>query len=148
VEETGSLFASAQAGEVAFDSARVFIRPQEWTDVLARAYRISSRQAGQLLRAAADESAASGETRDLLGIWDRACRACDHYIVRREFAVGIMLGYYRWRIRTDGSEELVPTALAQAAGLTRISQDIDAAIDAAFDSETEIEIEPESWSEP
>lgn len=134
-------------GEAAFDSTSVFIRPQEWTDVLARAYRISTRQAGQLLRAAADESAATGETRDLLGIWDRACRACDHYIVRRELAVGIMLGYYRWRAGPDGTEELVPTALAQAAGLRRISEDIDAAIDAAFDSETEIEIEPEAWAE-
>jgi hypothetical protein len=133
-------------GQGAFDSAAVFIRPQEWTDVLAQAYRISTRQAGTLLRAAADESAASGETSDLLGIWDRACRACDRYIVRREFAVGIMLGYYRWRTRPDGGDELVPTALAQSAGLRRICEDIDAAIDAAFDSETEIEIEAESWS--
>ena len=62
-------------------------------------------------RAAADESAASGETSDLLGIWDRACRACDRYIVRREFAVGIMLGYYRWHTRADGGEEIVPTDL-------------------------------------
>lgn len=131
----------------AFDSGSVFIRPQEWTDVLARSYRISPKQAGQLLRAAADESAASGEARDLLGIWDRACRACDRYIVRREFAVGIMLGYYRWRTRQDGSDELVPTALAQTAGLERISDDIDAAIDAAFDSETEIEMEPDGWAD-
>ena len=101
-----------------------------------------------LLRAAADESAASGETSDLLGIWDRACRACDRYVARREFAVGIMLGYYRWHTRQDGSEELAPTALAQAAGLARISHDIDAAIDAAIDAETEIEIEPEGWTEP
>jgi hypothetical protein len=57
-----------------------------------------------------------------------------------------MLGYFRWRTRSDGAEELIPTALAQAAGVTRISQDIDAAIDAAFDSETEIEIEPEPWT--
>lgn len=135
-----------QASHGAFDSAAVFIRPQEWTDVLAQAYRISTRQAGMLLRAAADESAASGETSDLLGIWDRACQACDRYIVRREFAVGIMLGYYRWRTRPDGREELVPTALAQAAGLQRISEDIDAAIDAAFDSETEIEIDSDPWA--
>ena len=139
------MFASVQPGHEAFDSTSVFIRPQEWTDVLARAYRISPRQAGQLLRAAADESAASGERRDLLGIWDRACKACDRYVVRREFAVGIMLGYYRWHTRADGGDEIVPTALAQTAGLERISQDIDAAIDAAFDSETEIEIEPDSW---
>ncbi|MGI8424784.1 MAG: hypothetical protein ACR2NO_11860 [Chloroflexota bacterium] len=130
----------------AFDSAAVFIRPQEWTDVLAQSYRISPRQAGQLLRAAADES--TGETSDLLGIWDRACRACDRYIVRRELAVGIMLGYYRWRTRADGTDELVPTALAQTAGLRRICDDIDAAIDAAFDSETEIEIEAEGWATP
>ncbi|MGH2370436.1 MAG: hypothetical protein ACRDI2_19855, partial [Chloroflexota bacterium] len=141
------LYAGMPAAESSFDSAAVFIRPQEWTDVLSRAYRISSRQAGQLLRAAADESIASGETRDLLGIWDRACRACDRYIARREFAVGVMLGYYRWRMRSDGSEELAPTALAQTAGLERISQDIDAAIDAAFDAETEIEIEPDSWTD-
>lgn len=131
----------------AFDSAVVFIRPREWMDLLSRAYRISHRQAGQLLRAAADESAASGETGDLLGTWDRACKACDRYVVRREFAVGIMLGYYRLRTCGDGSEELAPTTLAQLAGLTRISEDIDAAIEAAFDSETEIEIEPEEWSE-
>lgn len=131
----------------AFDSAAMFIRPQEWTDILSQAYRISPRQAGQLLRAAADESAASGETSDLLGIWDRACRACDRYVVRREFAVGIMLGYYRWRTRRDGCEELISTALAQTAGLQRICEDIDAAIDAAFDSETEIEIETDSWSD-
>src|SRR5687768_1912844 len=135
------------SGLDAFDSASAFMRPQAWTDVLARAYRISSRQAGQLLRAAADESAASGESRDLLGIWDRACKACDRYIVRREFAVGIMLGYYRWHTRADGAEEILPTTLAQTAGLQRISQDIDAAIDAAFDAETEIEIEPDSWAE-
>jgi hypothetical protein len=141
------LYAGVQPRQEAFDSGAVFIRPQEWTDILARSYRISAKQAGQLLRAAADESAASGETRDLLGIWDRACRACDRYIARREFAVGIMLGYYRWHIRTDGGEELVPTALAQAAGIKRISQDIDAAIDAAFDSDTEIEIEPDSWAD-
>ena len=55
-----------------------------------------------------------------------------------------MLGYYRWHTRGDGSEELLPTALAHAAGVIRISQDIDAAIDAAFDSDTEIEIEPEA----
>ena len=138
-------YAATHGSQGAFDSAAVFIRPQEWTDVLSHAYRISSRQAGQLLRAAADESAACGETSDLLGIWDRACRACDRYIVRREFAVGIMLGYYRWRTRPDGSEELVPTALAQTAGLGRICEDIDAAIDAAIDSETEIEIESEPW---
>ncbi len=140
------LYAGMPPGS-AFDSAAVFIRPQEWTDVLSRSYRISPRQAGQLLRAAADESAASGETGDLLGIWDRACRACDRYIAQREFAVGIMLGYYRWRTRPDGSEELAPTALAQAAGLARISQDIDAAIDASLDAETEIEVEPEGWAE-
>lgn len=128
-----------------FDSAAVFIRPQEWTDVLSSAYRISPRQAGHLLRAAADESAASGETSDLLGIWDRACKACDLYVVRRELAVGIMLGYYRWQVRADGMEELMPTALAQSAGLERICEDIDAAIDAAFDSETEIEIDSEPW---
>ncbi len=139
-------FVAAQVVDQQFDSGAVFIRPQEWTDVLARAYRISSRQAGQLLRAAADETASEGETRDLLRIWDRACKACDRYTARREFAVGIMLGYFRWRTRNDGNEELIPTALAQAAGVTRISQDIDAAIDAAFDSETEIEIEPEPWA--
>ena len=142
----GTTSAAGVGTHGAFDSAAVFIRPQEWTDVLAQSYRISPRQAGQLLRAAADESAASGEISDLLGIWDRACRACDRYIVRREFAVGIMLGYYRWRTRRDGAEELVPTALAQTAGLRRICDDIDAAIDAAFDSDTEIEIESESWS--
>ena len=141
------LYAGMPASDDAFDSATVFIRPRDWTDVLSRAYRISARQAGQLLRAAADESAASGEARDLLGIWDRACRACDRYVVRREFAVGIMLGYYRWRTRADGSDELAPTALAQAAGLRRISEDIEAAIDAAFDAETEIEIEPDAWAE-
>jgi hypothetical protein len=58
-----------------------------------------------------------------------------------------MLGYYRWRTRADGSEELASTALAQAAGMARISQDIDAAIDAAFDAETDIEIEPDAWPE-
>ena len=141
-----AIYAVAHVADQQFDSGAVFIRPQEWTDVLARAYRISSRQAGQLLRAAADETAAEGETRDLLRIWDRACRACDRYSARREFAVGIMLGYFRWRTRSDGAEELISTALAQAAGVTRISQDIDAAIDAAFDSETEIEIEPEAWT--
>ena len=135
-----------QMAPVAFDSAAVFIRPREWTDALAQAYRISSKQAGQLLRAAADESAASGEMSDLLGIWDRACRACDRYIVRREFAVGIMLGYYRWHTRSDGAEELVPTALAQTAGLQRMCEEIDAAIDAAFDSETEIDIESDPWA--
>ena len=140
-------YAATQPPTSAFDSAAVFIRPQEWTDVLSRSYRISSRQAGQLLRAAADESAATGETGDLLAIWDRACRACDRYIARREFAVGIMLGYYCWRTRPDGSEELAPTALAQAAGLKRISQDIDAAIDAAIDSQADIEVEPEGWGE-
>lgn len=140
------LYAGMAGRDGTFDSAAVFIRPQEWTEVLSRAYRISGRQAGQLLRAAADESSASGETRDLLGIWDRACKACDRYTARREFAVGVMLGYYRWRIRADGSEELAPTALAQEAGIARISQDIDAAIDAAFDAETEIEIEPDGWA--
>jgi hypothetical protein len=125
----------------------VFIRPQEWTDTLARAYRISGRQAGQLLQAAADECIARGDTHDLLGIWDRACQACDRYIARREFAVGIMLGYYRWHTRADGSEELAPTPLAQSAGLARISHDIDAAIDAAFDAETDIEMEPDGWPE-
>ena len=140
------LYASPAGAGGAFDSAAVFIRPQEWTDVLAQSYRISARQAGQLLRAAADESASTGETSDLLGIWDRACRACDRYIVRRELAVGIMLGYYRWRTRVDGMDELVPTALAQTVGLRRICEDIDAAIDAAFDSETEIEIESEPWA--
>lgn len=139
------LYAGMGGADNAFDSSAVFIRPQEWTDVLARTYRISPRQAGHLLRAAADESVAIGEARDLLGIWDRACRACDRYIARREFAVGIMLGYYRWHTRSDGSEELAPTALAQAAGLVRISQDIDAAIDAAFDAEADIEIEPDHW---
>jgi hypothetical protein len=134
-----------EAGQ-AFASGTTFIRPQEWMEVLARAYRISPRQAGQLLRAAAEEAIADGDTHDLLGVWDRACRACDRYVARREFAVGIMLGYFRWRTRPDGSEELAPTALAQAAGVQRISQDIDAAIDAAFDSETEIEIEPEPWT--
>ena len=142
----GGLYAVAHGAEDAFSSGAVFIRPQEWTDTLSRSYRIS-RQAGQLLQAAADECLARGETRDLLGIWDRACQACDRYIARREFAVGIMLGYYRWRTRSDGSEELAPTALAQAAGLSRISQDIDAAIDAAFDAETDIEIEPDAWAE-
>jgi hypothetical protein len=141
-----SAYASLNPAEGSFDSAVVFIRPQEWTDVLARAYRISPRQAGQLLRAAADETAATGETRDLLRIWDRACKACDRYTARREFAVGIMLGYYRWHTRGDGSEELLPTALAHTAGAARISQDIDAAIDAAFDSDTDIEIEPEPWA--
>ena len=140
-----SAYVSLHSGESSFDSALVFIRPQEWTDVLARAYRISPRQAGQLLRAAADESEATGDTRDLLRIWDRACKACDRYTARREFAVGIMLGYYRWHTRVDGSEELLPTVLAHTAGALRISQDIDAAIDAAFDSDTEIEIEPEPW---
>ena len=143
----GGLYAVAHGAEDAFSSGAVFIRPQEWTDTLSRSYRISSRQAGQLLQAAADECLARGETRDLLGIWDRACQACDRYIARREFAVGIMLGYDRWRTRSDGSEELAPTALAQAAGLSRISQDIDAAIDAAFDAETDIEIEPDAWAE-
>jgi hypothetical protein len=143
----GGLFVAGHRAEDAFSSGAVFIRPQEWTDTLSRAYRISSRQAGQLLQAAADESLTRGEVHDLLGIWDRACQACDRYVARREFAVGIMLGYYRWRTRSDGSEELAPTALAQAAGLTRISQDIDAAIDAAFDSETDIEIEPDAWAE-
>src|SRR5439155_22805009 len=92
-----SAYASLYPSDSSFDSALVFIRPQEWTDVLARAYRISPRQAGQLLRAAADETATTGETRDLLRIWDRACKACDRYTARREFAVGIMLGYFRWR---------------------------------------------------
>ena len=128
-----------------FSSGAGFIRPQEWTDTLSRSYRISSRQAGQLLQAAADESVARGETHDLLGIWDRACLACDRYTARREFAVGIMLGYYRWHTRADGADELAPTALAQTAGLRRICEDIDAAIDAAFDSETEIEIESDPW---
>jgi hypothetical protein len=59
-----------------------------------------------------------------------------------------MLGYFRWRTLPDGSEELTPTALAQVAGLVRISQDIDAAIDAAFDAETEIEIDSDGWPEP
>ncbi|HEX2035825.1 MAG TPA: hypothetical protein VHS99_16730 [Chloroflexota bacterium] len=134
-------------GDSNFDSASVFIRPQEWTEALSRAYRISSRQAGQLLQAAA-ESISTDETHDLLGIWDRACKACDRYIARREFAVGVMLGYFRWRTLPDGSEELTPTALAQVAGLVRISQDIDAAIDAAFDAETEIEIDSDGWPEP
>jgi len=141
-----SPYASLTPSDSSFDSALVFIRPQEWTDVLARAYRISPRQAGQLLRAAADETAAAGEMSDLLRIWDRACKACDRYTARREFAVGIMLGYFRWHTRSDGAEELLPTALAHAAGVTRISQDIDAAIDAAFDSDTDIEIEPEPWA--
>jgi hypothetical protein len=48
--------------------------------------------------------------RDLLGIWDRACKACDVYIARREFAVGIMLGYFRWHTRADGVEELAHRA--------------------------------------
>jgi hypothetical protein len=143
----GGLYAGAHHAEESFNSGAVFIRPQEWTDTLSRAYRISSRQAGQLLQAAADECLARGETHDLLGIWDRACQACDRYIARREFAVGIMLGYYRWHTRADGSEELASTALAQAAGMARISQDIDAAIDAAFDAETDIEIEPDAWPE-
>jgi hypothetical protein len=143
----GGLYAGTHHAEESFNSGAVFIRPQEWTDTLSRAYRISSRQAGQLLQAAADECLARGETHDLLGIWDRACQACDRYIARREFAVGIMLGYYRWRTRADGSEELASTALAQAAGMARISQDIDAAIDAAFDAETDIEIEPDAWPE-
>ena len=143
----GGLYAGTCGGEATFDSGTVFVRPQEWTDVLSRAYRISARQAGQLLRAAADESIASGETRDLLGIWDRACRACDRYVARREFAVGIMLGYYRWHTRADGSEELAPTVLAQAVGLERISHDIDAAIDAAIDAEAEIEIEADAWDD-
>ena len=143
----GGLYAGTHRANEHFSSAAVFIRPQEWTDTLARAYRISGRQAGQLLQAAADECIARGDTHDLLGIWDRACQACDRYIARREFAVGIMLGYYRWHTRADGSEELAPTLLAQSAGLARISHDIDAAIDAAFDAETDIEIEPDSWPE-
>ena len=141
------MFPIPAAADRSFDSGAVFIRPQEWTDVLARAYRISPRQAGQLLRAAADETATDGDDRDLLRIWDRACKACDRYTARREFAVGIMLGYYRWRTRPNGEEELIPTVLAQAAGVLRISQDIDAAIDASFDSETDIEIDPEPWTE-
>ena len=140
------LFAGTNA-TARFDSAAAFIRPQDWTEVLSRSYRITSRQAGHLLRAAADESASSGDISDLLGIWDRACQACDRYIARREFAVGIMLGYYRWHTRSDGAEELAPTALALSAGVQRISQDIDAAIDAAIDSETEIELEPERWAD-
>lgn len=143
----GGLYAGMRGADSAFSSAAVFIRPQEWTDTLARSYRISARQAGQLLQAAADEAVVRGETHDLLGIWDCACQACDRYIARREFAVGIMLGYFRWRTRADGSEELAPTSLAQAAGLQRISHDIDAAIDAAFDAETDIEIDPEGWPE-
>lgn len=143
----GGLYAGMRGATDAFSSAAVFIRPQEWTDTLARSYRISSRQAGQLLQAAADEAVARGETHDLLGIWDCACQACDRYIAQREFAVGIMLGYFRWRTRADGSEELDPTPLAQSTGLRRISLDIDAAIDAAFDAETDIEIEPDGWPE-
>ncbi len=135
----------------AFDSASVFIRPQEWTQTLASAYRITSRQAGRLLRAAADESALAGEVSDLLGIWERACRACDRYTARREVAAGILLGYYRWRTRPDGTEELVSTALAHATGVERISRDIDAAIDASFDAGAEIELEldpePGAWVE-
>ncbi|MBI3972200.1 MAG: hypothetical protein HY332_13005 [Chloroflexi bacterium] len=141
------LFAGVDEPDSTFDSADAFIRPKEWTDVLSHAYRISTRQAAQLLRTAADEVAAGGRTHDLLEIWDRACQACDRYVARREFAVGIMLGYYCWKLRPDGSEELSPTTLAQTAGLARISQDIDAAIDASFDSESEIDLEPDSGIE-
>lgn len=106
----------------------VFIRPDEWATVLAGTFEISEDQAGAILSMIADGDASGSGLPALDRLWERALNECAQFVMDRDVAVGMDLGYFRWFHPPGGRRVLNGTELASTVGVWQVARDLDAGI--------------------
>ena len=111
-----------------FNDAYIYIRPSEWARALAGAFDISVEQASSMLADVSMDDIDATGLAALAVLWERSVGACAHYVMERDKAAGMGLGYFRWQRRPSGQRVLGGTELAASVGIWQVSRDLAAAV--------------------
>lgn len=110
------------------DDPFMYIRPSEWARALAGAYDISVEQASAMLAEIPTADIESTGLSALAELWERSIEACAQYVLDRDVAAGMGLGYFRWHRRPGGKRMLGGTELASSVGIWQVTRDLAAAV--------------------
>jgi hypothetical protein len=110
------------------DDLFMYIRPSEWASALANAFDISIDQASAMLADVSTADIESTGLNALAELWERSIETCAQYVLDRDLAVGMGLGYFRWQRRPGGRRILGGTELASSVGIWQVSKDLAAAV--------------------
>lgn len=110
------------------DDPFMYIRPSEWAQALAGAFDISVEQASAMLSEVPTADIETTGLPALAELWERSIETCARFVVDRDVAAGMGLGYFRWHRRHDGKRVLGGTELAASVGIWQVSRDLAAAV--------------------
>jgi hypothetical protein len=102
----------------------MYIRPSDWAQALAGAFDISVDQASSMLAEVSTTDIQATGLLALAELWERSVEACAQYVLERDRAAGMGLGYFRWHRRRDGRRVLTGTELAASVGIWQVSRDL------------------------